>query len=666
MAFVLTTLFLFTGCGNTMPIKTESVPPIITTPTTEEVVPLSKTILEIESGKVFVNGQEAKNQQGLQEKDVIRLEANASANILFFDDSVSRLKGGTEVSLKTLEDANYLEGESLVVMDLHTGEVWAKVQTMTSPDIGFEIQTKSVNAAIRGTVIDVSVQDKETTILAAEHGVDLFMKDPVSQAIIEQKGLIEGEKVAVMEQEAGMPVMEIKPIEAVDKQKNWFKSNLLKDKHFMERIREKRQKKRKSLLAKKGILNKREQVERLFLQAMEAFEKDDSKVAEQLFKTAQSDLKKLSFKEQRIVLQNLKRMARGYRFSDKGYVFIKKVRELSVETAPEEVKSRFIQYQQKRDFLVFYDWVKTKKLENRVALVNDFRKQLGTLTPRQKRMLKSLLPPEKKIILKKIPLIKKETIKPKEVMPIIEPQKGLPVKPKLSVIKRCEVPTKRLLACRKNCDGTCKLDSEQEGLRCFRCEARPKLLIDPSCPSGSLSAKDCRNTCGSRCKFRIQGITRGERLKCYYCKDEHQEDTQEVEPEDDYNTEALIDTPWLDEPPSEPLTCEDQCSQAGYLSVKPDFTNYIESRLNSVSCVSGYQIQTSQITIGNCLCYSNTSPTITFNQTVPICKNTICGDVACGDSKTCSTGQTQTTTTTCNWRGWKKTGNQQYQPEVGN
>ncbi|OGJ58928.1 hypothetical protein A2881_05360 [Candidatus Peribacteria bacterium RIFCSPHIGHO2_01_FULL_55_13] len=73
------------------------------------------------------------------------------------------------------------------------------------------------------------------------------------------------------------------------------------------------------------------------------------------------------------------------------------------------------------------------------------------------------------------------------------------------------------------------------------------------------------------------------------------------------------------------------------------------------SAESGY-------TIGSCTC--SQQPTVTIDQTKPVCKGSVCGDVACGESTSCTEGDT-TYTVSCNWGGWKNIGENKFQPVIG-
>ncbi len=75
------------------------------------------------------------------------------------------------------------------------------------------------------------------------------------------------------------------------------------------------------------------------------------------------------------------------------------------------------------------------------------------------------------------------------------------------------------------------------------------------------------------------------------------------------------------------------------------------------------QFQTAMI--GDCQCYPLQPPVVTFDRTKPVCEGTVCGDVTCGESVSCATGENQTTTVACNWGGWKKQDQYKYVPIMG-
>lgn len=206
---------------------------------------------------------------------------------------------------------------------------------------------------------------------------------------------------------------------------------------------------------------------------------------------------------------------------------------------------------------------------------------------------------------------------------------------------------------------------------------RDPIITDPveeesiSCPSGSFERSGC-TSCDAGCEAvpHLNDTV----LKCYKCKggtgSSSEGDDEILIPANTGETreEAPTENTTGSTPPVvsvEPPSCSDLCGQHGLSADQVDFTTEVESQLNRVSCVSSYSIQIQQATVGDCQCYSPSAPTVTFDTTKPVCTGTVCGDVVCGQSTSCATGENETTTVSCNWKGWKKEAQYQYRPLLG-
>lgn len=113
------------------------------------------------------------------------------------------------------------------------------------------------------------------------------------------------------------------------------------------------------------------------------------------------------------------------------------------------------------------------------------------------------------------------------------------------------------------------------------------------------------------------------------------------------------------------MSCGDWCSSKSYSLTQIDQSSYILNYLNQFTCVSGVHIQMpGGISSDRCTCYSTEKPQISVDTTIPVC-STPCGEVPCGSSKSCSCGVRCTMTASCNWGGWKQTGQNAFAVQVG-
>ncbi len=127
-------------------------------------------------------------------------------------------------------------------------------------------------------------------------------------------------------------------------------------------------------------------------------------------------------------------------------------------------------------------------------------------------------------------------------------------------------------------------------------------------------------------------------------------------------TTSTPTTPISEQPPQ--MSCSDWCSSKGYSLTPIDHSQYMLSYLNQLRCISGVHITyAGGIHSERCTCYSSEKPQISVDSTPPVC-NTPCGEVACDSSKSCSCGVRCTLTASCNWGGWKQSGDS-FVPVVG-
>ncbi len=208
--------------------------------------------------------------------------------------------------------------------------------------------------------------------------------------------------------------------------------------------------------------------------------------------------------------------------------------------------------------------------------------------------------------------------------------------------------------CSSTCDGTCEtVKTLSDGTKCSQCKITQTTPQCPQgharteneCPSGSRAVPDgqgcyecvvmncpsgtSKDECPSSCSGGCDVAAEEGGTKCYRCKQ----------------------------------SCEDLCAGQNYSRVGKDWSDHIQSYLNGYTCVSGASISLQTATVGDCTC--SNQPTVTIDSTVPVCAGTPCGDVACGQSTSCSVGENTTATVSCNWGGWKKIDMNKFQPIVG-
>lgn len=228
----------------------------------------------------------------------------------------------------------------------------------------------------------------------------------------------------------------------------------------------------------------------------------------------------------------------------------------------------------------------------------------------------------------------------------------------------CPVPLTGLAHCKSPCDkqgGNCTFIQEsQQGDRCYTC-------VVPTCPTNTTAdQKLCQKQCPGICN---ETATAGNK-SCYQCFIPHcgngtVSDQQVCQQQCSFGACVVAGELkgfqcWKCKP-----DCSKYCPSKGYAASQLNFTEMIESQLNQKFCVKSVRI-----ILGNdwrtadCYCYSAKNPTITFDETKPVCPDTPCGDVTCGESKTCSDEEGMVMEVTCNWEGWKKVATYEYVPTI--
>lgn len=189
------------------------------------------TLLKEVSGSVYVHrGDTVLNGRSdfiLEEGDVIQTGGEGSkAVIRFFDDSISRLRENTEVTLSRLfiDDAKNLVD---VVVGVYDGEVWAKVCSFSKRRSEFTIVSKDVLAqASDNATFNVSANSerKEFKVDVLENKINVHV---VSDDSVLTESVLEGSSAKVTAETSTIQIGD------VDVKDEWISSNLSEDKEHV-------------------------------------------------------------------------------------------------------------------------------------------------------------------------------------------------------------------------------------------------------------------------------------------------------------------------------------------------------------------------------------------------------------------------------------------------
>ncbi|PIR48636.1 hypothetical protein COU80_02920 [Candidatus Peregrinibacteria bacterium CG10_big_fil_rev_8_21_14_0_10_55_24] len=272
----------------------------------------------------------------------------------------------------------------------------------------------------------------------------------------------------------------------------------------------------------------------------------------------------------------------------------------------------------------------------------------------------------------------------------------------------CENSTMDKQTCKKECEqrgkGTCEREyTTMMGLECFTCEIREEEPVETSCDSPTMPEDACEAQCNGDCRFVYRT---GDGKECFECREREEQPRcpQGTTPDRDLcedqcpadgvckeengcyscvvvhcpggtfrsegDCQAQCDGSCTVAAEQDGVQCwrcqkdcEDLCEEHGYNPGDTDYTQQILAELNQWQCVSGAGISIETATFnGDCHCSKD--PKVTVDQTKPVCKGTPCGDVQCGESASCTEGNT-TYTVNCNWGGWEKVAPNQFRPVFG-
>ena len=160
-------------------VPADTTPSPSDTPTPEPTVPPSTTstftMLSITEGNVFVmkagtdSWIEAQVGMSLGPGDVIKSSDGSSAEITFFDGSTIELRAGTEIEVATLDIATDT-GSTTISLQQAIGTTISRVTKLVDPASRYEVETPAGVAAVRGSVMLVSVIEDGTTWITNKKG----------------------------------------------------------------------------------------------------------------------------------------------------------------------------------------------------------------------------------------------------------------------------------------------------------------------------------------------------------------------------------------------------------------------------------------------------------------------------------------------------------------
>jgi len=137
--------------------------------------PSTLTVLSITEGDVSVMKEdtddwvEAEVQMELEVGDRIKTGDDSGAEITFFDGSTMELEAGTEIEILSL-DVACDTGVTTITLEQTIGTTISRVTALLDPASSYEIETSTGVAAVRGSVMIVTVGGDGTTLITNQEG----------------------------------------------------------------------------------------------------------------------------------------------------------------------------------------------------------------------------------------------------------------------------------------------------------------------------------------------------------------------------------------------------------------------------------------------------------------------------------------------------------------
>jgi hypothetical protein len=128
--------------------------------------------------------------QTLDKGDTIRVNSDAAAQVTFFEGTTVDLAAGTTLEISEL--AAGATGTNTIELKQQIGNTISRVTKLADPASRYEIETPAGVAAVRGTVMEISVDPKGTTsiynrqgsIVASAQGVQVLIPEGSHSVIL--------------------------------------------------------------------------------------------------------------------------------------------------------------------------------------------------------------------------------------------------------------------------------------------------------------------------------------------------------------------------------------------------------------------------------------------------------------------------------------------------
>ncbi|MBI5421919.1 hypothetical protein HZA44_02195 [Candidatus Peregrinibacteria bacterium] len=158
----------------------------------------SKTVLKMTAGSAEVKRADGKTETVTAETavapgDTIKILAKGAGVVTWFDDSISRLKEGTELTIDKADFNTENLTETKINFHVVSGEVWSKVRALVDKKSEFLSYSGNVVSGVRGSTYNMIVTNEGVAVESIAHAAFMADFDPATKFIGKEKTLVRGQ-----------------------------------------------------------------------------------------------------------------------------------------------------------------------------------------------------------------------------------------------------------------------------------------------------------------------------------------------------------------------------------------------------------------------------------------------------------------------------------------
>ena len=127
----------------------------------------------------------------LEEGDAIKVDDDSRAELTFFEGSTIELEAGTVVNISELSIAKDT-GSTTIIINEEVGKTISRVKKLTDADSRYEVTTPACAAVVRGSIMEVyvdqegvtNVANREGSVAAAGQGIEVQIPEGMQSIVI--------------------------------------------------------------------------------------------------------------------------------------------------------------------------------------------------------------------------------------------------------------------------------------------------------------------------------------------------------------------------------------------------------------------------------------------------------------------------------------------------